>query len=215
MSILTNQAHVVHAAHRAQRQAATTAAIHQMFRNSTATNEAPHVPDIPPLLLQAVLEFGDRTNEGRLVRAVALPWFEIVHLMLQDPWMIYEIDPFKWEEIVAGAWEREGFDVILTPRNGDKGRDVIATLPGVGRVRLIDQVKRYGPKHRVTAHDVRAMIGTLTLDPHATKGLITTTSEFAPGIAKDPDIQRLIPQRLELKPRAPLLAWLDELTRDR
>src|SRR5882672_7872704 len=213
MSRPGDQIHVVHAASRAQQQA-TRVAIQQMLRNSTATNEAPRVL-LPPILLQIVLELGDRTDEGQQVRAVAAPWFEIIKLMLRDERLIHALDPRKWEELVAGAWEREGYAVILTPRSGDRGRDVIATLSGGTRVRLLDQVKRYSQPRRVAADDVRAMIGTLTLDPNATKGIITTTSEFAPGIAKDADIQRLVNRgTLELKPREPLLVWLDKLANE-
>jgi hypothetical protein len=43
------------------------------------------------------------------------------------------------------------------------------------------------------------------------KVLITTTSEFAPGVAKNDDIQRLIPGKLELRPRGVLLPWIEEL----
>jgi hypothetical protein len=35
-----------------------------------------------------------------------------------------------------------GFEVILTPRAADKGRDVIATRRGVGSIRFFDQVRR-------------------------------------------------------------------------
>jgi restriction system protein len=55
-----------------------------------------------------------------------------------------------------------GFDeVTLTPRSGDLGRDVIAVKRGLGTVRVIDQVKAYGPSHLVTADDVRALLGVL------------------------------------------------------
>jgi restriction system protein len=182
--------------------------------DGAANNEAPQVLNIPPILLQAVIEVGDRANEGQLVRAVALPWLEIVRRMRQDPRLIYELDWRKWEELVAGAWKNAGYDVILTPRSGDGGRDVIATLPGAGRIRLFDQVKRYGPDHLVTADEVRSMIGVLTAEGNVSKGFITTTSQFAPGIEKDVGIQGLTPYRIELRPREPLLAWLGELANE-
>jgi hypothetical protein len=65
--------------------------------------------------------------------------------------------------------------------------------------------------HLVTAEEVRAMVGVLTIDGNVSKGFVTTTSDFDPGIAADPGIQRLMPARLELKPRDPLLAWLEDL----
>ncbi|MCH7994304.1 MAG: hypothetical protein IIB57_07655 [Planctomycetes bacterium] len=43
--------------------------------------------------------------------------------------------------------------------------------------------------------DVRAILGVLRLDPGATKGIITTTSDFAPGIADE--FQQVIPYQLE------------------
>jgi restriction system protein len=76
--------------------------------------------------------------------------------------------------MVAGAYDRVGFDkVILTPRSGDLRRDVIAIKYGLGTVRVIDQVKAYGPGHLVTADDVRALLGVLDADG-ASKGFLTT-----------------------------------------
>jgi restriction system protein len=164
--------------------------------------------DTPSLLLQAVIVPGDKTLEGQLVQAVALPWFEIIELVSRSPEAIYEIDWRKWEEIIAAAYKQQGFEVTLTPRSNDKGRDIIATRSGLGSVRFFDQVKAYRPGHVVTAEEVRAMVGVLTLEPNVSKGLVTTTSTFAPGILQDPEIARLTPYRLELKAKDALLDWL-------
>jgi hypothetical protein len=45
----------------------------------------------------------------------------------------------------------------------------------------------------------------------AAKGFLTTTSDFAPGIAKDPLIKPFVPSRLELVNGGALLARLQEL----
>ena len=75
------------------------------------------------LLLQTVIVPGVAVFEGRLIEAVAIPWFDIISLIENDPSVAYQISPDKWEEIVAGAYKRSGFDeVILTPRSGDFGR---------------------------------------------------------------------------------------------
>jgi len=52
------------------------------------------------------------------------------------------------------------------------------------------------------------MIGVLNISPNVSKGLVTTTSCFAPGIFQDSDIAHLMPYRLELKARESLLTWL-------
>ncbi len=167
--------------------------------------------DAPSVLLQAVIIPGDKTTEGQLVEAVALPWFEIIDLVSRSPETIYEIDWRKWEEIIAAAYKQQGFEVTLTPRSNDKGRDVIATSHKLGSVRFVEQVKAYRPGHVVTAEEVRAMVGVLTLEPNVSKGLVTTTSTFAPGILHDPEIARLMPYRLELKGRDALLEWLSTI----
>ena len=100
--------------------------------------------------------------------------------------------------------------MTLTPRSGDHGRDVIAIKKGFGSIRIIDQVKAYKRDHLVTAKDVQALVGALQGDG-ASKGFLTTTSDFAPRIWKNPLIIPLMPSRLELINGPKLLATLAEL----
>jgi hypothetical protein len=110
--------------------------------------------DKAQLLLQAVVVPGERTDEGKIIEAVTIPWFDIIAMLARDPNVAFEIPPEKWEEIIAGAYRRAGSErVILTPRSGDHGRDVIATKHGLGFVRIIDQVKAFKPSHPVTADE--------------------------------------------------------------
>lgn len=153
---------------------------------------------LPGLLLQAIVLRGERTAEGTLIQAVAPPWFEIIALLQKDPSVAYQLSPERWEEMVAGAYQRWGFEeVTLTPRSGDRGRDVIAVKRGFGTVRIVNQVKAFKPSHLVTANDVRALIGVLPFDG-SSKGCLTTTSDFAPGVHTDPSITYHMPARLEL-----------------
>lgn len=168
---------------------------------------------IPAITLKAILNFGGRVDDGRLVEAVALPWFEIMKMIKADPSSIYSINPYAWEEIIAGAYSRAGFDeVVLTPRSGDNGRDVVATKNGIGSIRIFDQVKAYKPGHLVTAEEVRAMVGTITAAVNVSKGVVTTTSDFAPRILQVDYVRALVPYRLELKGRDTLLEWLDQVS---
>jgi restriction system protein len=165
------------------------------------------------LLLQTVVVPGQKTNEGRLIESVAIPWFDIIELLRKDPTVAFQISPRKWEEIVAGAYSKAGFDeVTLTPRSGDFGRDVIAIKRGIGSIRVIDQVKAYNKGHLVTANDVRALMGILGGD-RASKGFLTTTSDFAPMLNKDPLITPFIPAHLELINGTQLLKRLEVLAK--
>jgi restriction system protein len=173
----------------------------------------------PGVLLSAIITPGENTPEGLIVEAVAAPWFSIVNLLERDPNAVYQFDWRQWEQIIAGAYTEAypGAEVILTPRSGDKGRAVIATvtLPGIGRVRYFDQVKRYSADHRVSADEVRALVGVLYVESNVSKAIITTTSTFAPGVETDENLKRLMPTRLELKPREVLLPWLAEIAAKR
>ena len=156
-------------------------------------------PSPPSFLLQAVIEVGERVTDGDIIIAMVPAWTAIIELLNKDRSISFQIDPRKWEEIIAGAYERAGFDeVILTPRSGDLGRDVIAVRRGLWTVRILDQVKAYAPGHMVPANDVRAILGVLQADRRATKGVVTTTSDFAPKVFEDPFIAPFVPERLEL-----------------
>lgn len=171
------------------------------------------VSNTASLLLQAVIVPGAKTDEGQLIEVVGLPWFEIIELLSRDPSLAYQIKDRKWEEIIAGAYQRAGFDeVTLTPRSGDFGRDIIAVKHGLGTIRIIDQVKAYSPNHLVTADDVRALLGGLQGDK-ASKGFLTTTSDFAPKLRDDILLKRFMPAQLELINGKMLLARLKELAK--
>jgi restriction system protein len=162
----------------------------------------------------AVVGFTALGEYQHLVRGITTPWVEILKGLEQDPDFLHKIHPRKLEELVADAYKEQGYkDVILTPYSGDKGRDVIvsATLPGIGTIKIVDQVKRYDPRRKVTANDVRALAGVVSLDQAVSKGIVTTTSDFAPGIQTE--FATLMPSRIELKNGVALKQWLSEVYR--
>src|SRR5262249_31924047 len=81
----------------------------------------------PVILRQAeIVVFGAKTKEGQLVKRVGPLWFEILKTLKNNPGALDQFDWRKMEELVAGAYKSHGFtEVIVTPRSGDKGRDVI------------------------------------------------------------------------------------------
>ena len=173
--------------------------------------QGPHIV-LPRVTIKAILTFGGRHAEGQIVEAVAGPWFEIIRIIQRDPQALHEIGWREWEGIIAGALRQTDFDeVILTPGSGDKGRDVIATKHGFGSIRILAQVKAYKPDRVVTAEEVLAMLGTITTEGNVSKGIITTTSEFAPRLMDNHNIKREIPHRIELMAKEDLLKWLKEL----
>lgn len=173
-----------------------------------------HAP--PPVHLKSSILIipKKKTAEGVLISSTSLMWAEIV-AWLQNRWDdAYQIPPEKWEEIVAGAFHKAGFDeVTLTPRSGDFGRDVIAIKNGFGSMKVIGSVKAYAPDRRVRQDDVRALLGVMSGEQNVSKGIITTTGKFAPRIKLDPYIKPFLPTRLELIDGDELRVWLSSLVR--
>jgi len=167
--------------------------------------------DEPTVVLSAsFVTLGDEALEGKLVETVGPAWFKIIEIIKREPEAILRIPPRELEELIAAAYSADGYDeVILTPRSADRGRDVIATKKGFGSVRILDQVKAYKPGHVVTADEVRAMVGVISLDRNCSKGVVTTTSTFAPKLLDDPGLAACIPYRIELKAGTELIRWMN------
>jgi restriction system protein len=149
------------------------------------------------ILVAAVVESVGTAFLGDRIRLIEPAWRAILSELEKDPELVFRFAARKWEEIVAAAYDAEGYNVGLTRRSGDAGVDVIATSIEGPRVKIFDQVKAFGRGHLVTANDVRALMGVVAYSD-ATKGVVTTTSEFAPRITQDPYIGNALSAGLEL-----------------
>jgi Restriction endonuclease len=164
--------------------------------------------ELPELLVPAeIVAIGDSVPEGQLVEAVMLPWFDIINALARDPNFLHQLDWRRMEELIAGAYTRDGWpEVILTPGSRDAGRDIIASKPGLGAIRFYDQVKAYGAGQKVPANDVRAIFGVLKLHQNVSKAVITTTALFAPGVREE--FKHVMPYELELRDGPAVREWL-------
>jgi restriction system protein len=178
-----------------------------LFRRRRGTPEV--------LLLSEIVKREGTVSDGDVVVAVGTSWLAILSALQNDPNLLFSFSehPRQFEEFIAAAYDRAGWDeVILTPRSGDRGRDVIAIKRGFGSVRFLDQTKAYSPGHLVSHDDIRAMLGVLQTDSNSSKGVITTTSDFQPTIRSSPEFEKFMPHRIELKNGIELLRWLREIT---
>ncbi|SLN67009.1 Restriction endonuclease [Roseovarius albus] len=162
---------------------------------------------LPMELLSVVGEVDD----GRIVNALINPWQTIFEQLEQNPNLLYEFSKNhrKFEEFIAGAYENAGFDkVVLTPASGDLGRDVIAEKHGLVTIRVLDQCKAFSKGRLVSANDVRAMMGTFYREPRASRAVVSTTSDFAPGIWQE--WKDHIGNDLELRNGTNLIEWMKQ-----
>lgn len=141
-------------------------------------------------------------------RLMLTPWEAIFQLLSDNPADLFRFskDPRAFEEFIAETYRRDGYKVELTPRSGDGGKDIVATREGFGAVKILDQAKAFSRGNLVTSEDARALLGVLFMDPSASKAVLTTSSDFAPGAQKE--FANYAPTRLELRRGIDLIQWV-------
>jgi restriction system protein len=198
----------------AQRHRAAAAAV---LASTTSLPETPPsaLTRLPALSISSLIIPERNVPEGVLIRSVSALWYELVQRLCSDWSVAYQLTPRQFEELIAGVLRNDKEvkfdDVILTPGSGDYGRDVIAIKNGRHALKLIASVKRDTPPNLVEYDEILSLIGVLNSgELNASKGLITTTSDFPPRVKEHPSIKPLLPTRLQLMNGEELQQWLAE-----
>lgn len=118
------------------------------------------------------------------------------------------IDPRVFEETVAELLARMGYSVRLTPRSGDKGRDVIASIgTPAAPVLMLVECKRYA-EHRLVGPEPVTRLWFRMFDDHANMAMVVTTSGFQP-VARDTARSR--GYQITLKDGDDFIGWIRSL----
>jgi hypothetical protein len=64
--------------------------------------------------IQGIIEHLGATSDGQLIKAISISWKALCNYLLKNWDYAYEIPYHKWEEIIAAAYELEGYKVVLT-----------------------------------------------------------------------------------------------------
>lgn len=103
---------------------------------------------------------------------------DLISFFAANPLALKRIDRRAFEELVAELFDGFGYDVQLTARTRDGGRDVIAVGGREVRSRYLIECKRPDDPHRVGVSAVRELFGVKQDDP-ATKALLVTSTSFS------------------------------------
>jgi HJR/Mrr/RecB family endonuclease len=121
------------------------------------------IPSKDALLTAQEFEFVDR---------------KVAEGIARQPEKLFSIDPRYFEELMASIYADLDYEVTLTKRTRDDGRDVIAlSRKDYLSLKLLIECKRYARRRKVNVTQVRALFGVLE-DEQATKALLATTSGF-------------------------------------
>jgi len=140
--------------------------------------------------------------------AISLALEEVNELLIQHlarrPELMHDIHPRKFEELVAAMFRSMGYEVEITPRSKDGGRDLLAfQKTGVGTLVTLVECKRFSPDRKVGVSLVRSLYGVVEHE-RASHGVLATTSSFTRGAR---NFQQTLKYRLSLNDFDDLARW--------
>lgn len=135
---------------------------------------------------------------------------ELLSRLAKYPEERFRLNPRVFEETVAELLDRMGYEVRLTPRTGDKGRDVVACLcTPAAPILMLVECKRYAP-HRLVGPEPITRLWYRMFDDHANMAMVITTSDYQP-IAKETAVNR--GYQISLKDGEDFIKWVESLKR--
>lgn len=148
-------------------------------------------------------------KKSSLIIVDRLP-FRLLSKILKNPSEVRNITPRQFEEFIADLLSELGFkNVILTPRSGDGGKDIIAShsIQGIP-LTFYFECKKYAEDNKIQLDTMRSLLGTVAHDSRkVNKGILVTTSTFTKGCKEF----ILAESRVDGKDYDGILGWIDEL----
>jgi len=137
---------------------------------------------------------------------------ELIEALKSSPYLLGELTSRQFEEIVAEVFRAKGFQVDLTKRTRDGGKDIIAIhTDSLGiKNKYFIECKCYAESNKIGVDIVRALHGVKNIKDGPNKAIIVTTSTFTSGAKKFVENEASSSWDLALADREQLLGWLGE-----
>lgn len=108
---------------------------------------------------------------------------ELIAYLAKYPEFLRQLNPRKFEELIAELFKSKGYEVQLTPKTKDGGKDIIATYKSAfGHQIFIIECKRYSEKNKVGVELVRGLYGVKQAENYNQAILVTTSTFSKPAI---------------------------------
>ncbi|MGH1396347.1 MAG: restriction endonuclease, partial [Trichormus sp.] len=120
------------------------------------------------------------------------------------------IDPYKFEEMIAELLRSQGFDIFLTSKSGDKGRDIIAAFyENSQQYLMMVECKRRKGNSVLGPVEARALLGQFYFEKIQGTGfncamLVTSAGSIGPTAV---DIQQQTTE-LSIRDRDAIIEWI-------
>ena len=133
----------------------------------------------PAVLLHTTFDIESTASGESLVKVASYVDRALIARLHKYPDDLRTIDRRKFEELVAELFVGFGYEVELTQRTRDGGKDIIAIRKAEVDTRFLIECKRPDPGTPVRVSAVRELFGVKT-DDGASKAILATTSYFTP-----------------------------------
>ena len=137
---------------------------------------------------------------------------ELISALKSSPDLVREISPREFEEVVAEIFRSKGFEVALTKRTRDGGKDIIAIhTDALGiKNKYFIECKRHAEDNTVGVDIVRALQGVKNTKDGPNKTIIATTSFFTSDAEKFVKNEAASKWDITLADCNDIVKWLDE-----
>lgn len=137
---------------------------------------------------------------------------ELISALQSSPDLMREITPREFEEVVTEIFRAKGFEVDLTQRTSDGGKDIIAIhTDGLGiKNKYFIECKRYAEDKKVGVALVRALQGVKNTKDGPNKTILVTTSTFTSGAKKFVEQEASSKWDITLADYKTLVGWLND-----
>jgi len=105
---------------------------------------------------------------------------ELISALKGSPYLLRELTAREFEEVVAEVFRAKGFEVDLTKKTRDGGKDIIAIhTDGLGiQSKYFIECKHYAEDNKIGVGIVRALHGVKNAKDGPNKTILATTSTF-------------------------------------
>ena len=136
---------------------------------------------------------------------------ELAFEVSRNPNLLYNLEPRRFEELIAHIFSNNGFQVELTKTTRDGGRDIIAIRSDMGiPSKYIIECKRYARDYPVCVDVVRALYG-VQMAEGANKSIIATTSRFTQPAIDFATSSQQTQWHMDLRSYQDIVGWLGKL----
>lgn len=154
----------------------------------------------------ATFELQSREHGDSIIQIASFVDRALIERLQQYPEDLRIIDPRRFEQLIAELFAGFGYEVELTKRTRDGGKDIIAVKRREVDLKFLIECKRPDPGNPVGVSTVRELYG-VKVDDGASKAILATTTYFSPDAKLFSEKHRW---ELELRDFEAVKAWVAE-----